>query len=223
MENITQLIAYLKLKYAENPFFKSLEEPNINLMEKLSFLPDIAYFIMCFGDLNKFVFPFTEHQNEFEEAVTNHAKEDANHWQWYLSDLETLGFDKELTLTQYLRNMWSEESSSTRILIYRLIELTSKQSAPVKLAVIEVIEATGNVFFTCINSLLKREKPEYLNELLFLGNHHLSREIGHTMGSDDFSLENVSFTDEEYREATISVKRAFDAFWEFTSQLTVKH
>ena len=44
---------------------------------------------MSFADLNKYVLPFNFPQNEYEEAINVHCKEDANHWPWYLHDLKT--------------------------------------------------------------------------------------------------------------------------------------
>ncbi|MFB6456896.1 hypothetical protein ACE38W_16615 [Chitinophaga sp. Hz27] len=218
MNNVTLLIENLKEEYTEHPFFLALKDPNRTITEKLSFLPEMAYFIMSFGDLNKYILPYANPIDDLQEAVTIHAKEDEAHWPWYLMDLEELGFNKEVKLTTFLKDVWSEKYASSRRLLYELIELTTGQSAAVKLAVIEMIEATGSVFFTSVYALLERERPEYTTKLLYLGDHHLSRETGHTMGSDDFLLENLSFNADEFAVAEERIRKTYAAFRRFMDQ-----
>lgn len=84
MKSISSSIADGKNRFVQHPFLLYLNDEGIPLEKRLTFLPDIAHFVMTFSDINRYILPFPQPQNFLEEAINTHAREDATHWPWYL-------------------------------------------------------------------------------------------------------------------------------------------
>lgn len=216
MKKLSIFIQKKKNEYAQHPFFLKPIDPQRPIAESLEFLPKIAFFIMSFGDLNKFILPFTFPQNTLEVAVNTHALEDENHWPWYLSDLCTLKMNKPQPITDTLAWLWSPQMEANRKLTYQLIEMLSNQPAKIRLVIIESIEATGRVFFTYLNKIAQHSP----NALVYCGDLHLSRESGHTMGSEVELIDTIPFSHQEYTICLGLIERIFDIFNEFIDEIS---
>lgn len=81
MKQTLQLIKEYKCHFWQHPFFIHNNALNPSINSKLYFLPNMSFFIITFGDLNKFTLPFLIPKNRLEEAINIHESEYANHWQ----------------------------------------------------------------------------------------------------------------------------------------------
>jgi len=226
MDNVMKRIDDLKEQYKSHPLFLFLADPSIDPMHKFSFVPQIAFFIMSFGDLNKYVFRYTDHpQTEMEKKrqniINQHTLEDDHHWQLFLEDVEKLGFnDNQHTFGSFLSFMWSEETQASRRLTYDLAQLSYAATDPVlRFVMIEAIEATGNVLFN-LTTLVAEQLVPKVGELRYFGKYHLQLETGHLVASGtdtcgcDHEKENEVFGNTEFDMPTFqkSVGHRGDCF-----------
>jgi hypothetical protein len=215
MNKVSLAIEIQKDAFSKHKFFTHIRNATLPLEERLSFLPGMSHFIMSFGDINKYVLPFASPKNELEEAINKHAKEDSNHWPWYITDLQQLDMNKSRPFTETLQYLWSEELSASRKLTYDLIKLIAGKDAKSRLVIIEVMEATGNIMFTTLNEITSGTSLK----LEFCGSLHASHESGHTMGADDEIINRLIFTEDECQYFTSLINDVFKAFVRFIDQL----
>ncbi len=147
MKDILELIEHKKQAYAELPLFAFMQDTRLAPQQRLAFAPCMAHFIMSFGDLNKYVFRDQADTSPLQKLINAHTYEDDHHYPWFLNDLHKLGFNTSRGFVETLRFLWSEETQITRQLSYQLAAYTLHAEAVYKIAVIEAIEATGNILF----------------------------------------------------------------------------
>ncbi|ENU92024.1 hypothetical protein F971_03117 [Acinetobacter vivianii] len=215
MQEVIDYIGSKKEDFGQHPFFELLFDDELPVSNKLSFMPYMAYFIMSFGDINKYVLPFKSPKDNYEIAINLHAKEDEKHWNWYLEDLQSLNFDKKRAFTDVLETLWSDDFSASRELTYKLVSLIHNQSAIYRYVVVEVMEATGDVTFT----YLEKMSAKLDVTLNFIGELHLSRETGHLILSDVNVFESLRLNEQEREDFKKVVDACFDAFHTFMDQL----
>lgn len=215
MQNLSTLINEKKNIFGKHPFFNYLKESSVPLNKRLSFLPYISHFVMTFSDINKYVLPFKTPMNELELAVNTHAKEDSNHWPWFINDLTETGNDKKMFLSDSLKKLWSEDMHRSRMLSYSLIQLVVNQPAQLRLVAIEVMEATGNKTFEALTAITADSDVK----LQYCGGLHLSHESGHTIGSQDELIDTLDLTNEELKQANNIIDFGFDSFTSFFDEL----
>lgn len=92
MEKVLDIITAERLALQETPLIRWLGNRDISLKEKYSFIPSMAFFIMGFRDILLHL-KVESPANDIEKLVSQHCMEDLGHWQWYINDLERLGFD----------------------------------------------------------------------------------------------------------------------------------
>ncbi|MEB7883006.1 hypothetical protein [Serratia fonticola] len=215
MNEVSRVIETQKEAFSQHKFFLHLRNTAIPLEKRLSFLPGMSHFIMSFGDINKYVLPFSDPKDELEKSINKHAKEDANHWPWFITDLQQLHMNESSPFTDVLQYLWSEGLAASRKLTYDLIELMAGKDAKTRLVIIEVMEATGNVMFTTLNEVTAGSSLK----LEFCGSLHASHESGHAIGSDDEIINRLSFSEDECQHFTSLVTDGFKAFSRFIDQL----
>lgn len=219
MKIVLRRIYERKRQFRERPLFTRILDERLAPRARLAFLPGMAHFIMTFGDLNRYVIPFANPETELERAVNVHAEEDEAHWPWYLEDLRDLGLDPQKTRTEWLRELFGDANVAARRLSYRLIELLAGTDAVERLALIEVMEETGNVMFSTLERVSRRMAAEEGRELKFCGTVHLERETGHAIGSDHRLLAEIALDDEKREHILRLVDQAYDAFDAFIDEL----
>lgn len=212
MKRVLHHIRAQRRNFEQHSFFGFLRDESRSPAQRLAFLPVIGHFVLSFGDLNRYVLCYPAPVTELEHAVNAHTAEDAQHWPWYLEDLRALGFDNNAPLTDWLSEYWSEEMHSARTLTYTLVQLSAGTSAAERLALIEVMEETGNAVFNALSPLALRVEREYGLELRFCGQHHLQRESGHVLHLDHRTLAEITLDDASYERSIARVDSAFAAF-----------
>jgi hypothetical protein len=219
MKEILAVVMRRKKRFSTLPLFAHLKDEKVSPRQRLLFLPYMAHFIMSFGDLNRLVLRYPHPSNELEHMVNTHAEEDSHHWPWFLEDLSALGMDGASPFTAHLQGLWSPALDACRLLTYRLVQLAQDPRATLRLALIEMMEETGNVMFQHLADIeTELEKREGLR-LRFCGSHHLDRETGHAMGSDHRVFARIALSEEETAQHVAVVEQAADHFDAFIDTL----
>lgn len=220
MKTVLQHILRHKREYARLPFFEHLRDDSLGARERLSFFPAMAPFIMAFGDFNRYVLRDEASDDPHQQMINAHSREDDHHWPWYLEDFAKLGFDRESAPPSHvIEGLWSEGLACNRMLSHRLAHLVWSSSPTVRLAVVEAIEETGNVLFTCTARLASRVQAELGVELRYLGEHHFALESGHAMSNEHAVLAAIDMTPAARREAMARVDEVFRLFEDWSGEL----
>jgi hypothetical protein len=151
--------------------------------------------------------------------VNTHSFEDDHHWPWYLEDFTKLGFDAELSGTDWMRFLWGEETKQNRILMAELTALIKNTTSLERLVVIEAIEETGNVLFSNMLPLAQILEEQMGQQLRYCGAFHFDLESGHAFGADHQVLARISLNDAERARCKGLVDVVFTAFEAWTHAL----
>jgi hypothetical protein len=220
MKTVLQHIFHLKREYARMPFFDHLRDESLPAVDRLSFFPCMAPFILSFGDLNRFVMRSEPTSDPHQAMVNAHTYEDDHHWPWYLEDFVKLGHDLlRQSPSETMRFLWGEETVQSRLLAHRLAHLVWGATPVVRLAVLEAIEETGNVLFALTTELAKVVEADSGTELRYCGEFHFKLESGHAMNNDHVELARIELDAAAREDALRRVDAVFIAFTEWTHEL----
>lgn len=220
MKTVLQHILRRKRDYARLPFFEHLRDTSLGARARLAFYPAMANFIMDFGDFNRHVLRDDASTDPYQRMINAHSREDDHHWPWYLEDYVKLGFDDQAaTPTQIMRRLWGDDVACNRMLSHRLAHLVWGAAPPVRLAVVEAIEETGQVLFSCTAALAKEMQAELGVELRYLGEFHFARESGHAMNNDHAELAAIELEPAARQDALERVDAVFALFGDWTAEL----
>lgn len=208
MQEIVDLIEAQKANLAEGHLFTWLSDEAVDGHRRLAFAPAMLYYLMGFKD----VLAELKRENPkgpIEQSINAYCGEDAEHWRWYLTDLEKLGFDLRTwgdTIPQWCDEVWSEDTLVNRRTISRLIHYAKLNRDPLfAMTLIFVFEATGVVF---IGHTRKAAIAMGMDErLAYFGRIHFEEEFGHSVQAHDLSHEEVS--DEVYALAARAISELF--------------
>lgn len=223
MEEVLALIEKKKQEFAKSGLFEFMRDKSINPRQRLAFAPCVAPFVMSFGELNKYVFREEPTNDPLQAIVNNHTYEDDHHWLWFLEDLETLGINRTLKFSDALNFVWSEETQASRWVTYQIFRYAFGASPIAKLAIMEVIEATGNVFFSTAAPIAEELRTITQKEFLYFGRSHLKVENNHSkdLAQQRRLIESIQLTIESRQEAFEVVENLFEAFTKLTNELLV--
>jgi hypothetical protein len=221
MKDILQYINQKKGTYSQLPLFEFMRDRSLDPRQRLAFAPCMAHFIMSFADLNKYVWRQEETTDPYQLFINRHTHEDDHHWPWFLTDLQKLEFDKPISLIESLRLLWSDEVKVTRQLSYRLAAYSEQITPCQKIAMIEAIEATGNVLFEHTNQVVSDLQLISPQNYQYFGDFHLQLESGHTQGSSNSEpkIEEIVFDPDEHEETVVLVQDIFKLFTDWTEEL----
>ena len=219
MKQVLRHIFSKKRVYNELPLFKWMRDERLSARERLSFYPCMAPFILSFGDLNKFVLRDERPGDLFQDMVNGHTLEDDHHWPWYLEDFRKLGFDAEMSGTEWMNFLWGEETQQNRVLMARLTGLIEGTSGIERLTIIEAIEETGNVLFSTMLPLAEAVGKEIGEQLRYCGTFHFELESGHAVGADHKALANIELSDADRAHHIQMVDEVYSAFEGWTHEL----
>lgn len=220
MKDVLKHILRRKRDYAALSFFQFLRDETLTVRDRLSFFPCMAPFILSFGDLNAQVLRVEPPADAYQSMINEHSYEDDHHWPWYLEDFKKLGHDRsDQSPHETLSFLWSDATVENRMLASRLAQLIDKADTPVRLAIIEAIEETGEVLFTLTAKLAQGFEQETGVELRYCGDFHLSRESGHAMNNDHAELAQIQLTARQREEAIRGTDAVFSLFRAWTEEL----
>ncbi|MEG3877134.1 hypothetical protein QT972_07085 [Microcoleus sp. herbarium7] len=223
MEEVLALIEKKKQEFAKSGLFEFMRDQSINPRQRLAFAPCVAPFVMSFGEFNKYVFREEPTNDPLQEIINNHTNEDDHHWLWFLADLETLGMDKFLKFSDALNFLWNEETKASRWVTHQIFRYAFGASPIAKLLILEIIEATGNVFFSTAAPIAEELQTITQKELLYFGCFHLEVENNHSkdVPQQRQSIKNIQLSIESRQEAFEIVEHLFEAFTQLTDELLV--
>ncbi|MEG4075861.1 hypothetical protein QUA30_24655 [Microcoleus sp. Pol14C2] len=223
MEEVLALIEKKKQEFAKSGLFEFMRDTSIDPRQRLAFAPCVSPFVMSFGEFNKYVFREEPTNDPLQVIVNNHTYEDDHHWLWFLQDLETLGINRSVKFSDALNFLWNEETKASRWVSHQIFRSAFGASPTTKLAILEVIEATGNVFFSTAAPIAQELRTITQKEFLYFGCFHLAVETGHTTGTPevDHLIKNIQLSEETRQEAVKIVDNLFEVFTELTDELLV--
>lgn len=217
MQQIKALIKERDLRYAKHPFIQFLQDTSIDPYKRLSFLPHTMFFVMSFADINRFLLRDEGSSDPIQQMMNTHGEEDGKHWAWSLRDLTIMGYDPELRYTQSIKALWSNKTIATRRFCYDIVHICLSSPPILKLVMVEAIEAMGKVALE--PTVAVTQEIGYNEKLLYLGQHHLDREIGHAIGSDEKDIEQIVIPDELRPRAMAIVNRLYDGMEAFNTDI----
>lgn len=221
MEKILALIEQKKQKFSNLPLFQFMQDTSIDPRQRLAFAPCLAHFVMSFGELNKSVFRQEPTTDKVQEIINKHTYEDDHHWVWFLRDINQLGLNRSMNFNDMLRFIWSEKTNISRRLSYELYRYTYQASPIQKLVVIEVVEATANVFSSTSTGVARELQAITQKKYLYFGESQLVAETGHIADSQKEKqfIEDIKLTEIEQTKYFELVEKVFELFTEFTHEL----
>lgn len=146
MKIIMEKIEMKKSALEHSRLIEWLKREDVPNVEKLSFAPAMAFFIMGFRDI-LFSLKQPNPTNWVEIIVNHHCNEDADHWRWYAQDLERLGFDHAAwggNPTELFSKLWNDETWESRNLVYLTMHYV--RSAPSPIIFLVIIRSDGSDF-----------------------------------------------------------------------------
>jgi hypothetical protein len=219
METVFSHIAQRKRAYAMLPLFERLRDDSLPARVRLAFMSRLAFFVMAFADLNRYVLRREPPRNPHDARVNAHTREDDHHWAWFLEDLDTLGWNAPTTTTDALRALWREETCRSRILMYELCALLGAADSVERYAIVEAIEATGNVLFALTTRAADQWQAATGRPLRYMGAYHFAHENGHLQRDDEAAaLERIALPDDARRRCVDFVDRVFEVFAAWTHE-----
>jgi hypothetical protein len=219
MSSVLTRILERKRCYANLPFFEFLRHEAIDAANRIAFYPCMAHFILSFGDLNKYILRQEPAADVCQDRINAHSYEDDHHWPWYLEDFSKLGFDRLSTPSEWMRFLWSDDTSQNRILMYRLTALIDRASSVERIAIVEAIEETGNVLFKEVLGIAMILEERLGVELRYCGLHHYNLESGHAMGSEHREIATIEIDTATRDRCLDFVDQVFDLFSQWTEEL----
>lgn len=221
MQQVFSLIKYKQQAFAKLPLFKFMEDCSILPRQRLSFAPCAAHFIMGFADLNKYVLRQEPTDDRIQQIINQHSYEDDYHWQWFLEDIEKLNFNPSLKLNDTLKFLWSEETKTSRLLVYELYQHIFRANSLNKLVILEVMEAAADVFFARAVKIVRELQITTNQEYRYFGHCHAEAENDHNANTDEVQewIANIHLTTEARQESLELVETVFKLFTTWTNGL----
>jgi hypothetical protein len=225
MKEVIALIEKKKQEFAQTPFIKFLQNKSIDPRQRLAWAPGFAPFAMSFKDFNRLVLHQEPATSKLQEMINEHTNEDGRHWVWFLQDLKLMGYDYSMKFTDTLKFLWGEETQKVRSMAYNLFALcTFEDDILMKLAIIESIEATGNVALFEIAQVAKELQQITKQHHPYFGESHYAKETGHIQAKMDdleYFIESIQLTEAQTEKAFALVEKVFADFTEAMNEMLV--
>jgi DMATS type aromatic prenyltransferase len=208
-------------EYKQAPFLRFLRDPNVDARQKLGFAPHVAHFVLTFGDLCSLVLPEHPARDFYQELVNANAKEDKEHWRWFLSDLAELDLDSTLRYSDAIRAIWGERTRRTRKLSYHLCHLGLASDSLGRLMLVHCIEGAFKATVLDLDAASRQFTEITGKSLNYLGRSHSESEASHTLENPEIRrrLESVELPLDAYRKLCDMVDRSFQLFADFADEM----
>jgi hypothetical protein len=216
VKEVVRIIRARSARLAEHRLFQAwLCVDGIDPVEKLAFAPAAIDFIMGFRDFNKYYVIYPDPRDDREAAINAHAREDQTHSLLFLEDWAALRIDDRLGFTPRDLYWWitCAQTQESRKLDFELMSLAFHHPEPwLRFAIVESMEAAGNVFFTRTVPVSERIIARGGGSLPYFGQYHLDRETGHLQNGDERIFFRAVLAPSERARAVRLVERVFDIF-----------
>lgn len=223
MKEVLVFVEQKKQEFAQLPLFEFLQDQSISPQQRLAWAPCVAPFVMVVAEMNKYFLREEPTNDPIQALVNKHTYEDDYHWEWYVQDIKTLGIGQSVNFSDTLTFLWSQETNIARWTAYEMYRYIVQATPIQKLAIIQVIEATGYVLF----SASKQVYPE----LKYFGQSHLIVDSSHTIYSCEGTnfIHDIQLTEDIRKETFELVEKVFaligemiNTFFEYAKNHTVE-
>ncbi|PXX71590.1 hypothetical protein DFR70_1011024 [Nocardia tenerifensis] len=226
MKDVLRHIDSEALRLSRHALFTGwLDNDAIPLREKFVFTPMALDFIMGFRDFNMYFVRYPEPRNELEASLNAHSREDETHSALLLRDWASLELDKVFDWAPRDLYWWltCDETVSSRRADFELTSLVYHNPDPLfRFALIESMEAAGEVFFTRTVPIAEALGPD--ESFPYFGRYHLERETGHLQDGDERPFRTTTLTPAQRDKAIALATRVFEIFhFHFTTWADFAH
>jgi hypothetical protein len=223
MKNVLEYLEEKKQEFSQLPLFDFLQDSKIDPRQRLAFAPCLSPLVLGFAELCTSVLREEPSKDPIQTLINHHTYEEQNHWQWLLEDIQKLELDESLCLTDALRFVWGEETRKSRNVYPRMWRYSFRAEPLQKLVVMEVSEATANVFFTRTELVIHELQGVTKKQYRYFGGHHIEMEENHNIKTYDVVnfLEEIEITEEQYQTFLTIVDELFEAYSESMCELLV--
>ena len=172
-----------------NPAVAALADPEVSTSAKLTVVPTMAFWVLAFGDAMALL-RRSSGTTPLDAVVQQHAQEDAEHWKWFVSDLEVLASQGvgARSVGDALLRMWGPDTAPVRECAWTVHHLLRSHSDPaIRLCILEACEHGFEAFMDSMRPVVQTA-GQYA-ELRYLGAVHDEAEAGHALheGEDPFA------------------------------------
>jgi hypothetical protein len=178
-----------KVMFETNPFFKTIVDTRLTAHQRMLFIPYMLFFSCGGPDVITLLMRSKKAESNLtilEKKINAFINEDNFHYNFYLNDLEKLGYTMEKfgSVNAVIRHVFSEESISVRRLVYNLGYYSRQHADPlIRLTLCELIEAgLFDLFVTIYKKIVKEDNSPFAN-LEYFGDTHVNLEMNHTVTS----------------------------------------
>lgn len=198
-----------------------MRDTSIDPRQRLAWVPCAAALVMDFSDLNKHFFRKEPSDNKIQELVNKHTYEDDNHWEWFLEDIATLGFNYSQNFNDFLRFIWSEETEKTRLVCEKIAIHIFQEDSIILMIAIKALEATWNITQTLTLSVTQELQQITKQKFYFFGESHFEVENNHSMESEEAEkmIENIKLTENQKKQALYIIDNIFEAFHDCVNEM----
>jgi hypothetical protein len=209
------------VEYQDSPFLRFLRDPQVDTRRKFQFAPHVAHFVFSFADLCTLVLPEYPARDFFQELVNANAKEETEHWRWFLADLAELEQDPTLHYSEALRAIWSDRTRRTRTLSYQLGHLGLAADSLGRLVLVHCIEGAFQATVGDLQAVAKQFAALTGTRLRYLGRTHSESEENHTLEDPEIRrrLDATEVPLDAYRRLCDMVDRSFQLFADFADEM----
>jgi hypothetical protein len=203
----------------EHRFFKWLHSGSVPIEDRLKFAPMAAFFIMQFGDMNRWVLRFPHVRDEFEWVINLGTHEDETHSRMFLEDWRKLNLDGHLRWRASDTLWWLFLSPDQELfrrsgIEFAALAVEDGDDALIRFGHSEAVEATGHVMFSNTAAVAKNLAAATGLEYQYFGAYHLNLESGHVANTEGV-FEEAVLDPERRRQARDLCDRMFDVFERF--------
>lgn len=195
---------------AANPSVDLLADPTIPWSAKLVVVPTMAFWVLAFGDAMALL-QATGGDTPHDALVRQHAAEDAEHWRWFLQDLESLATQGigAASMHDAMLRQWGPATAAVRECAFTLQHLLRTHRDPVvRLALLEACEDGFAAFMDSMRPVVQGA-GKYI-ELRYFGALHDDAEAGHTVQGVADPLQGVDWSTRDVGAVRAAVAQMYD-------------
>jgi len=179
-----------------HPFFKLMDNLTPEEADLLTFHSAVPFIHlgMTFRDINNFYFCYDNPKNEYEKIIDAHAREDKEHWELLLYDLQILGLNKSYALNDSIKLIWNEETDFFRKYIYSVLDRARScgEDPFLRFVAMESAETTVRAFFDSLRRSATMVNELRNIELKYFGHYHIDTEIETQVNTEPFEKYEIN-------------------------------
>ena len=194
---------------AENSSVAAFADPDIPAAAKLAVVPTMAFWVLAFGDAMTLI-RRTAGDHPLSPILRQHAEEDAEHWRWFVADLEALASKGigAASVGDALLQQWGGATAPVRECAWVVHHLLRAHTDPViRLAILEACEHGFEAFMDSMRPVVQ-EAGRY-HQLRYLGAIHDQAEAGHALHELDDPLEGADWGSRDVDEIKRIVEQVY--------------